>query len=94
MYFDFRYRDLLKLIKKEGVIFGSYYVFNYYWRVEFQQRGSPHIRGMFWLKDASLFDASKVSSIPLANKFVDRFVTTEQNPTYHELKRFLAFQTH
>ena len=25
---------------------------DYFYRVEFQQRGSPHIHGLFWIKDA------------------------------------------
>ena len=55
-YFDHRFRQMLKLLKAEGGIFGRNPVEKYYWRVEFQQRGSPHVHGMFWLKDAPNLD--------------------------------------
>jgi len=52
------------------------------------------IHGMFWLNDVPLFDASNAFSIPSVIEFVDRFVTTEQDPINDELKPFLAFQMH
>lgn len=31
-------------------------VADYFYRVEFQQRRSPHIHGLFWIKDASQYE--------------------------------------
>jgi len=43
-------------MKKSVGIFWSDFVTTYYWREKFQQRGLPHIDGMFWLKDAPEVD--------------------------------------
>ncbi|XP_069969212.1 uncharacterized protein [Bactrocera oleae] len=39
-YFDYRYRQILKLFKDNAGIFEEHFVTNFYLRVEFQQRGS------------------------------------------------------
>ena len=31
---------------------------DYFYRVEFQQRGSPHIHGLFWVKEAPEYQKS------------------------------------
>ena len=31
---------------------------DYLYRIEFQQRGSPHIHGLFWVKDAPQYEKS------------------------------------
>ena len=49
-YFDFRTRKLFKFIKAKHSIFKKHPIIDYYFRVEFQQRGSPHIHSMLWLK--------------------------------------------
>ena len=40
---------------------------DYFYRVEFQQRGSPHTHGLFWVKGAPQYGKSFASSalIPL-----------------------------
>jgi len=44
-YFDYRFRQLMKLIKSSE-IFGVLRLVHYCWRIEFQHRGSPHFLGM------------------------------------------------
>jgi len=80
-YFDYRCREVLKLMKKPGGIFGSNFVITYYWRVEFQQRGSPHIHGMFWVKDAPEGDFKNEESMPSVIAFIDQFVTVDVTNT-------------
>ena len=35
----------------------SYHVSSYFYRVEFQQRGAPHVHSLLWLKDSDDKDA-------------------------------------
>lgn len=49
-YFDFRIREFLELLKSKNGISKDNYVTHWTWRIEFQQRGSPHFHGFFWLK--------------------------------------------
>jgi len=91
-YFDYRYREVLKLMKKPGGIFGSNFVTTYYWRVEFQQRGSPHTHGMFWLKDAPKVDFNNEESMSSVIAFIDQFVTLDVTNT--DLAPYAEYQKH
>ncbi|KAM8702289.1 hypothetical protein ACLKA7_007631 [Drosophila subpalustris] len=64
-YFDYRYREVLKLMKKPGGVFGLNYVEKYYWRVEFQ------------LKDAPTVDFNNDESIQNAIAFIDQSISTD-----------------
>ena len=35
----------------------SYHVSSYFYRIEFQQRGAPHVHSLLWLKDKNNEDA-------------------------------------
>ena len=45
---------------------------DYFYRVEFQQRGSPHMHCLFWVKDSPKLNADGVDAVC---KFVDQYVT-------------------
>lgn len=47
-------------------------IVDFFNRVEFQQRGSPHIHGLFWIKDAPEYGSDSEVDI---TKFVDAYVT-------------------
>lgn len=50
---------------------------DYFWRVEFQKRGSPHIHGLLWIADAPdvmHLSESEEGRVELAN-FVDRYIS-------------------
>ena len=46
-------------------------VIHYFFRIEFQQRGSPHAHGVLWIKDAPHPEKSSPSDI---DAFVDKYV--------------------
>lgn len=48
---------------------------DYFYRIEFQQRGSPHIHGLFWVKDAPQYEKSPNEGIVT---FVDKYVTCQK----------------
>ena len=45
---------------------------DYFYRVEFQQRGSPHILGLFWIKDAPQYEKDSNEEVVA---FVDKSIT-------------------
>lgn len=51
---------------------------HYFYRVEFQQRGSPHIHGLFWVKGAPQYDKSPDEEVI---SFVDKYVTCQKAET-------------
>ena len=46
---------------------------DYFWRVEFQQRGSPHIHSLWWVEDAP--DIKTVEGRRNAPGFIDKYVS-------------------
>jgi hypothetical protein len=59
--FKRRFFTLLNFIRS-GKIFGE--VANFWYRLEYQQRGSPHIHMMIWLKDSSHLCSHVWSRVP------------------------------
>ena len=48
---------------------------DYFYRVEFQQRGSPHIHGLFWVKGAPQYGKSSEEGFV---SFIDKYVTCQK----------------
>jgi len=91
-YFDYRFRQLMKLFK--GVIFEEFQLSHYYWRIEFQHRGSPHSHGMYWLTNAPKVEANNPDSIEEVIEFIDRFIATEGISEDPDLTEALRYQHH
>ncbi|KAI8116853.1 ATP-dependent DNA helicase PIF1 [Lucilia cuprina] len=91
-YFDFRFRQLFGLFKMENGIFDNNYVQQYYWRVEFQHRGSPHIHGMYWLKDSPKIDLNDPSTFPAVIQFIDKYISTNSSDPC--VAQYIDYQKH
>ena len=63
---------------------------DYFYRVEFQQRGSPHIHMLIWVKDAPVFEQSDDHDIV---DFINRYVSCSSDVSQNE-KAALLIQTH
>lgn len=71
--FDFRWHCFLREVLMSpsnpiGKIKDDFY------RVEFQQRGSPHVHCLFWIEDAPLLDKNTDEEVV---QFIDKYVTCE-----------------
>ncbi|CAB3991404.1 Hypothetical predicted protein [Paramuricea clavata] len=64
-------------------------VVDFFYRVEFQQRGSPHIHGLFWIKNAPEY--GKDSDEDIAN-FVDSYVSCKADS--NDLTDLVNLQRH
>nr|XP_057920504.1 uncharacterized protein LOC131117065 [Doryrhamphus excisus] len=74
--FDFRWHVFLReVIMSSSQPIGK--VVDYFYRVEFQQRGSPHVHCLFWVENAPRIE---VNSDEEVTKFIDRYVTCELQP--------------
>ena len=60
-YFDYRSRKLLKILRSKVSPLGV--LSDYYMRVEFQQRGSPHIHALLWIKGAPIFGQDSTGEV-------------------------------
>uniref|UniRef100_A0A9J8ADG0 ATP-dependent DNA helicase n=1 Tax=Cyprinus carpio carpio TaxID=630221 RepID=A0A9J8ADG0_CYPCA len=71
--FDFRWHCFLKEVLMSPVQpIGE--IVDYFYRVEFQQRGSPHVHCLFWIKNAPQIDKNSDEEVV---KFIDKYVTCE-----------------
>lgn len=75
-YFNKRFQELLKSWTKtnEGP-FGTYKLKDYFYRIEFQHRGSPHVHMLVWLEDAPQFDSDNPASHESVTNFIDKIVS-------------------
>ncbi|KAG2191489.1 hypothetical protein INT47_013266 [Mucor saturninus] len=81
-YFDHRFRELEKTwAEKDGPFFG-HEISEYFFRVEFQHRGSPHVHMLLWLKDAPVLEEKICENETEADdikanicSFVDKIIT-------------------
>ena len=47
---------------------------DYFYRVEFQNRGSPHIHMLMWIEDAKMFEKNSDDEV---TAFIDDYITSE-----------------
>ena len=86
-YFDHRVQIFIRdVLKHKSNPIGE--IVDFFYRVEFQQRGSPHIHMLVWIKDAPVHRVSSDTSIAT---FVDQYVTCNNDDTIATL---INYQTH
>ena len=64
---------------------------DYFNRIEFQQRGSPHIHGLFWVKCAPQYEKSPNEEIVT---FVDKYVTCQKPNISSGMEELVNLQMH
>ena len=64
---------------------------DYFYRVEFQQRGSPHIHGLSWVKEAPQYEISSDGEIV---KFVHKYITCYKPDSSSEMEDLVNLQLH
>lgn len=82
-YFEHKVRKFMILLQQENCLFEPYTVSDYYLRVEFQMRGSPHVHIFLWLKNAPVYHMNNHISKELCIQFIDLFISCfydERNP--------------
>ena len=70
-FFDNRVQQFIKIVlKSEHIPIGK--IRDYFYRVEFQQRGSPHIHILIWIENAPCY---KIASDEEVVKYIDKHVS-------------------
>lgn len=74
-YFDHRFRVFLNsVLKSDHHPIGK--VKDYFYRIEFQQRGSPHVHMVVWIENAPKYQENEEKEIL---DFVDNYLKCEKN---------------
>ncbi|CAH0563184.1 unnamed protein product [Brassicogethes aeneus] len=77
-YFDNRFHLLLNQLKSQFSVFKQHPMIHYYYRVEFQQRGSPHVHMLCWHENApSVEPGSTDEEKKIVCDFIDQYVTCD-----------------
>jgi hypothetical protein len=66
---------------------------DYFSRLEFQMRGSPHSHGLYWVKDAPTYDEDDEESESACVEFIDKFITCERCEE-GKMKELIGYQLH
>ena len=83
-YFENRLCELLKYCYAPCGPFREHQINDYFWRVDFQYRGSPHIHMMLWSKNSPYFHNNFVDedlfnkNTKLCCEFIDKYITCER----------------
>ena len=89
-HFDFQFNTFLKqFLKSNCAPLGK--IKDWFYRVEYQQRGSPHIHMLIWLEDAPVFGLDKDEDV---TAFVDKIITCKKPDDDPILLDLVNRQTH
>ena len=87
-YFDHRVQEFLNTVLKSSCEpIGK--LLDYFYRVEFQQRGSPHIHMLVWIENAPTLETNSEREIV---QFVDKYLTC--NTDNEKTANFVGLQSH
>ena len=87
LFFNNRVRKFVKhILKSPHSPFGK--LSNYFYRVEFQHRGSPHIHGLLWIENAPHYEKDNDDEVI---KYVDSIISCSRNT---EHKKYIDLQIH
>lgn len=86
-YFNHRFQVFLSHVLK-GITHPLGKIKDYFYRVEFQQRGSPHVHMLIWVENAPIFEVDSVEDI---TTFIDRHTTCAKN---EQISQLVNYQTH
>jgi len=75
---------------KSSEIFRELRLVHYYWRIEFQHRGSPHSHGMYWFSGATKLEGP--DNAEEVTRFIDRFINTSGDDA--EIHEVIQYQRH
>lgn len=93
-YFDHRFKTIFKLFKSKTGIFDEHFVTHFYYRIEFQHRGSPHVHAIFWCKDAPILNTEDPESFGKVTDFIDRYRFVTCDSSIEGLEEFIPYQMH
>ena len=89
-YFDYKFNTLMNLLQENNFVFWKHNVEDFYTRIEFQMRGSPHAHSFLWLKDVPLLDVKSENGAENFINFCDKFITCK----YDANDPFIDFHRH
>lgn len=89
-HFDFSTQKFINgFLLSDGNPLGN--VTDYFYRIEYQQRGSPNVHMIVYCKDAPIFGQDSDEDVC---EYIDRFITCHKPEEESEISELVKFQTH
>ena len=86
-YFEHRFQTfMINVMKNKLNPIGE--IVDFFYRVEFQQRGSPHVHMLIWIKDAPEYNVTNQEKVA---RFIDKHVTCRRDD---DISNLVNYQTH
>ena len=86
-YFDHKFQICVSHVTKHELKpIGE--LVDFFFRVEFQQRGSPHVHMLIWIKNSPVYDSTNEDDV---GTFIDKYITCSKSGGRPEL---INYQTH
>ncbi|CAG4973517.1 unnamed protein product [Parnassius apollo] len=86
-YFEIKLKEIQKTWSCSSGPFLNYKITHFYYRIEFQHRGSPHAHMMLWLDEAPTFVPGDTASAYDISKFVDNIISCNNTEVPDALRR-------
>ena len=88
--FDYQFNQFLRhFLMSSAAPLGK--IADWFYRVEYQQRGSPHIHMLIWLEDASVYGCNDDNDV---TTFIDKIITCKKPDNDPELLLLVNKQIH
>ena len=86
---NLNWEEKCRLIQSDPVTCARH--FDWFYRVEYQQRGSPHIHMLIWLENAPQFSKDSDADV---TSYIDNIITCQKPTDNHELLKLVNRQVH
>lgn len=89
-HFQFRFQKFFRVFMKSAAApVGC--IEDFFFRTEFQQRGSPHIHGLLWVKEAPKLGQNTEEEVA---DFISKYISCALPPEDNELHEYVNLQKH
>lgn len=85
------FEHMVQLFRRDVLKSNIGEIVDFFYRVEFQQRGSPHIHALFWVKHSPQNEKSANEEVV---DFVDKYIACANDNSSDELKDLVNLQLH
>ncbi len=79
-YFDSRMKEMQKFLLNKNGVFKDHPIVDHFYRIDFQNRGSPHLHMLAWLKNAPVanFVDGTFENHNECTDFIDKYITVNR----------------
>lgn len=81
LYFNRVVKNLMAQLKKKNGVMGRHHVIDYFHRIEYQQRGSPHCHLLLWVNEGP---ENPLEDVPGAIAFIDSLISCDASRPFAE----------